>query len=328
VIEKIKQIIQQNAGDSSFTEEKTKQTIIEPILTELGWNLSASNEVQREYKNQIDYRLSGTRINIFIEAKRLKNSLVSAMQQVKNYALQGETRPDFLVTTNGITWECYSIRYAISLFSINLQKIVEKEESIFQLLSKNSVDNGSLMNYSNEKRTEIEVLKYLNYNSDKIADEIVGFDSTFNKDAVLKIIKAISNQSYIIVSRSSFSKENIQGTSYKPYSSQNFEKISSSDNSFISSHDIRKLSKEYLFKVIEKLKHIENDTNTKCYVKFGIKGEWNTPNYQVEDERRLKFYVFHGTGSQNVFKNVRSFKESNITSHRYSLEELEVALKF
>ena len=322
-MKKIKEIIENNT-DSNLSEEKTKQSIIEPILSKLGWNLTSLDEVQREYKNIVDYRLKGKRNTIYIEAKRFGKSLVSAMQQVKDYSLQSYSRPDFLITTNGIDWDCYSIRYAILLFSFNLKSIEKNDESIFYLISKENVNNGLLMNYSNEMKTQLEVLEYLKRNTNKIAEEITLYDSSFNQESIKKIIYAITQKSYIRVSP----KKEMQ----KKYSnhipiSQNLDRSNYNNFSFSGSHNISSLKKDYLFKVANRLKYMEKEIDSKCYVKFGLKGEWNTPNYQVENEAGNQFFPFRGAGNQKVFQNVRKFKESNITSTRYSIEDLESVLK-
>ncbi|MCD4769881.1 MAG: hypothetical protein K8R35_06925 [Bacteroidales bacterium] len=314
--------------NNNLTEEKTKQSIIEPILSELGWNLSSLSEVQREYKNVVDYRLIGKRITIYIEAKRIGKSLVSAMQQVKNYSLQSNSRPDFLITTNGVEWDCYSIRYALLLFSVNLKTIKKNDESVFTLISKDNVNNGLLMNYSNELKTQKEVLDYLKRNTNKIANEMIQFDSSFTQENIEKFLNAISKNSYIKVTaqrETIHSKNTIANVNQESYSNYTKYPKQQTNNVIQTSKEIINLNNEYISKVITRLKYLEKEIETKFYVRFGVTGEWNTPNYQVEDENKENIYTFYGSGEQKQHR-FPQFNSSKITYKRYDIEDLEKAL--
>lgn len=71
---------------------------------------------------------------------------------------------------------------------------------------------------------------------------------------------------------------------------------------------------------------VEKEIDSKCYVRFGIRGKWSKPNYQVENESSSTFFTFYGRGLQKEFGE-SSFNDSNITQKRFSISELETALK-
>ena len=86
MIEQIEAVVKsKRASNVSLKEEETKQSIIEPILSALQWDMSNLNEAQREYKNVVDYVLRGERSVVCVEAKKLGSDLRSAERQVKDY---------------------------------------------------------------------------------------------------------------------------------------------------------------------------------------------------------------------------------------------------
>ena len=68
-------------GDRTFNEEKTKASIIEPVLRALGWDTNDPEDVDREYKpksrdNPVDYALLLRRMPcLHLEAKALRDDL-------------------------------------------------------------------------------------------------------------------------------------------------------------------------------------------------------------------------------------------------------------
>ena len=61
-LELVRSRIARYRGDTTFNEEKTKASIIEPLLKALGWDTNDPDEVDREYRpksrdNPVDYAL-------------------------------------------------------------------------------------------------------------------------------------------------------------------------------------------------------------------------------------------------------------------------------
>ena len=331
--EKIADIIQKAhsaGGRDAMTEERTKQFLIEPILTELGWDLANPKEVQREYKNVVDYALFGQRTTIFLEAKRLGAHLDSAMQQVLQYAIQKDIRPDFVITTDGVHWNCVSMRYQALIFSINLQELDQAQRAKFTLLGKPSVDAGALTNYANQIRTEQEVLAYLKRNAQAIAADIHAYDSIFEEKTIVDYIDHLANQTSIVLRvteprapRPTTLKEMLKDSSEK-ISSQYTRPISTrhqSPSSWARTHDIMDLDRNYLRIVAQRLEEMEQQEGERLFVRFGLRGRY-TPNYQIETASGRKTWTFHGRGKYQKPYGIPSFEPSNITAKRYSLEDI------
>ena len=111
--EVLKRVIERRTSSSYFNEEQTKQSIITPILRELGWDVDDSDEVKMEYKvkpgnrKKIDYALfkAGRIPKVFIEAKRPGKANNKAVQQLFRYA--ADDRVPLLILTDGKSWEFY-----------------------------------------------------------------------------------------------------------------------------------------------------------------------------------------------------------------------------
>ena len=87
-------VIEKRTSSNDFNEEQTKQSVITPILRELGWDVDDSDEVKMEYKvkkgkrKKIDYALfkAGRIPKVFIEAKRPGKANDKAVEQLFQYA--------------------------------------------------------------------------------------------------------------------------------------------------------------------------------------------------------------------------------------------------
>jgi len=90
-------------------EEATKQGVVLPILSELGWNCFNVNEVSPEYSvgnGRVDYCLQMKQKSmVFIEVKRASENLERHERQLLNYSF--ERGIDLAVLTNGLTWWFY-----------------------------------------------------------------------------------------------------------------------------------------------------------------------------------------------------------------------------
>ena len=112
VIEKLQDMIETHRSYLSGHETRTRQVLIDPLLRELGWDVSDPAAVQLEYrvgKQWADYALmsKGQPIAV-IEAKPLGNDLEDdEMMQVLNYANRDGI--EYMIVTDGDRWEMYEV---------------------------------------------------------------------------------------------------------------------------------------------------------------------------------------------------------------------------
>jgi len=109
-----KRIQQLQDRHESIGEQNTKATMIEPILTALGWGLQDIDEVRREYKckpqdNPVDYALFLNRMEcLFIEAKSLEKDLNDRKWISQNLAYATVVGVRWCVLTNGDEYRIYN----------------------------------------------------------------------------------------------------------------------------------------------------------------------------------------------------------------------------
>ena len=99
-------------------ETATRYSLIDPVLTALGWDLSDTSQVRPEFplggRNRVaDYAMLNEtgRPQFFVEAKNLDtpiNKDSSAVEQAINYTIRSDC--EYVVITNGDTWEAYRPR--------------------------------------------------------------------------------------------------------------------------------------------------------------------------------------------------------------------------
>lgn len=112
VIERLQDRIKTHRSYLSGDETRTRQVLIDPLLQELGWDVSDPDMVELEYRvgqQRADYALlsNGRRVAL-IEAKRLGNALeYDEIMQVLNYANRDGI--DYIIVTNGDNWEMYEV---------------------------------------------------------------------------------------------------------------------------------------------------------------------------------------------------------------------------
>ncbi len=126
VIEKLQIMIKTHRGYLSGDETRTRQVLIDPLLRELGWEVSDPDMVELEYKvgqQRADYALisNGRRVAL-VEAKRLGNDLeYDEIMQVLNYANRDGI--DYIIVTNGDRWEMYEVFQPAALEERLLMKL-------------------------------------------------------------------------------------------------------------------------------------------------------------------------------------------------------------
>ena len=108
-LEKAVRDIRDIPESSSFDETRTKNGMILPILHSLGWNPSTQMKCILSYSvgsGRVDYSLRTSGHNkVFVEAKRVNQSLASHEEQLLRYAFQEGV--SMAVLTNGLAWQLY-----------------------------------------------------------------------------------------------------------------------------------------------------------------------------------------------------------------------------
>ena len=145
-----------------YDEITTKQAIITPILSILGWNTNNPNEVKLEFVvsqnpvKRVDYSLKINNVNaVFIEAKKTSEDLERHQEQLLNYAYGLGIK--LAILTNGITWWFYLPYLERTTFrqrkfiSINLksQLLEDIEHNFDKYLNINNIRSGSAISEAN-----------------------------------------------------------------------------------------------------------------------------------------------------------------------------------
>jgi predicted transport protein len=140
-------------------EANTKQGLIDPLLSALGWNVGDWREVDREYKvfdgTFLDYALRiGGKAKLFVEAKALGRGLSDKgfIAQTVNYA--NNEGVVWCVLTNGLVYQVYKSNEPVPmdrklLLEVDLREAEDAAEraqvvSSLQVLSRESVASGDL----------------------------------------------------------------------------------------------------------------------------------------------------------------------------------------
>ena len=114
VIESLQDKIKEHYADLSSSETRTRQVLIDPLLKELGWDVSDPSQVELEYSagtggEKADYALiANGKPVIIVEAKSLKTQLGDrVVMQALNYA--NSRGIAYMVVTNGDEWRMYDV---------------------------------------------------------------------------------------------------------------------------------------------------------------------------------------------------------------------------
>ncbi len=126
IIKKLQDVIETHHNYLSRHETRTRQVLIDPLLRELGWDVSDPEAVQLEYAVKLEYRAGKKWADYtlmfkdesmsddepkpvaVIEAKPLESNLEDdKMMQVLNYANRDGI--DYMIVTDGDKWEMYEV---------------------------------------------------------------------------------------------------------------------------------------------------------------------------------------------------------------------------
>lgn len=164
-----------NAAGNGNNEANTKALLIEPLLAQLGWDVSDLDEVVREYKvydnTFLDYALKiDGELRLFVEAKAVAKNLDDKqfIAQTVNYANNEGVM--WCVLTNGLTYRVYKTNEPVAmeqklLFEVNLTDDTDdSDDSISQglgLISRSGVAEGKLDLWGERVFTDTRVRRAL-----------------------------------------------------------------------------------------------------------------------------------------------------------------------
>jgi hypothetical protein len=155
--------------EKSINEEATKQSIILPILQELGWSVFDDEEVSPEFtilNQRVDYSLRHNHFNkVFIEVKKINENLESHQEQLLQYSFKEGVK--LAILTNGIAWWFYLPLHegnweqrkfnSIDIIEQDTQRIIEKLRAFLskeEVVSGNAVKNAE-NHYNNRLKGQI-----------------------------------------------------------------------------------------------------------------------------------------------------------------------------
>ncbi|HLG30534.1 MAG TPA: hypothetical protein VI387_10015 [Candidatus Brocadiales bacterium] len=136
---------------NSFDEAATKQGIILPLLSKLGWDVFNIDEVKPEQEaggGNVDYALRLNNSNkVFIEVKRPSEDLENHQEQLLDYSFKKGVK--LAILTNGLTWWFYLPLHEGSwherkFYTIDMlqQEPDDIANKFIDFLSKENINNG------------------------------------------------------------------------------------------------------------------------------------------------------------------------------------------
>ena len=155
-------------------EANTKALLIEPLMAALGWDLGDIDSVEREVKvfagTYLDYSLKVAPVpRIYVEAKGISENIGDKkfIAQTINYANNDGVL--WCVLTNGVRYNVYKTNEPVSmdqklLFEVDLTDESEprsQKAQLLRLLSRSSVEDGSLDKFGDRVFTDTRVRKAL-----------------------------------------------------------------------------------------------------------------------------------------------------------------------
>jgi len=190
-------------GNPILTEADTKVLLVEPLLRVLDWDTWNPLEVKREYPipevgEHVDIALQIIgKPRIFIETKRWDSGKKlddDMAKQVIKYAKLGDI--DWCILTNGNEIRVYNTSWKVTatnerlFFKLLLNEYLENRDSLL-LLSKQNVQKGELDRRGTVHLTKKRIVEWVKNNKEKLANEIIEWDRSLEKDHVLKLIEEL-----------------------------------------------------------------------------------------------------------------------------------------
>jgi len=161
-------------ASTAANEANTRVLLVEPLLTALGWDVGDIETVEREVKvfdgTFLDYALKvALAPRIYVEAKGISEKLSDKrfIAQTINYANNDGVL--WCVLTNGLRYDVYKTNEPVAmdqklLFHVDLTDESEprsQKSQLLALLSRSSVEDGSLDKYGDRVFTDTRVRKAL-----------------------------------------------------------------------------------------------------------------------------------------------------------------------
>lgn len=159
--------------DKVKNEEATKQSLILPLLSILGYDIFNPEEVEPEVDcdisckgDRIDYVIcKNGKHEILIECKDWRQSLDAHINQLRKYFVASEAR--FAILTNGINYIFFSDHDKANImdeepfYSINMTNISDEDILFLSQLSKESFNSMQFLSISQDIRYRNAILKNL-----------------------------------------------------------------------------------------------------------------------------------------------------------------------
>lgn len=152
-LDRARQTIGQLGTELRRNEDQTRQSLINPILRELGWETANPAAVRNQFpikQNRVDYALMAERDDpiAIVEAKRLGESIENNLSQLIAYAYDAPVQ--FAAITDGNIWEIYRVEH-------------DEESFTFRRLSRTTISTDPL----NEVAVRLLQLSHENLGSEQ-----------------------------------------------------------------------------------------------------------------------------------------------------------------
>ena len=149
--------IKYNTAVETYDESSTKQGIILPTLSYLGWNTSSMSEVRPEYPvngKKVDYCMTSGITDVFMEVKKIGEKLEKHSEQLLQYSFKKGV--ELSILTNGLDWWFYLPLKKSSwsdrrflVIDIKSEEVNKSVETFKNILSKENIKNKTAIEYAN-----------------------------------------------------------------------------------------------------------------------------------------------------------------------------------
>ena len=112
-VNRVRSVVDRHRRYLDESEQRTRVVLIDPILLQLGWNVTDPERVRLEVRangNVIDYVLSKGGIHDYavVEAKSSRAGVDAHRKQATGYAMEIGAR--YALVTNGLRWEAWELK--------------------------------------------------------------------------------------------------------------------------------------------------------------------------------------------------------------------------
>ena len=112
-VTRVRSVVDRHRQYLDESEQRTRAVLIDPILLQLGWNVTDPDQVRLEVKangNVIDYVLTKGEVKDYavVEAKSSRMGVDAHRKQATGYAM--EIGALYALVTNGLRWEAWELK--------------------------------------------------------------------------------------------------------------------------------------------------------------------------------------------------------------------------